>query len=471
MKNVKTLRSIFVPSVLLALAWLAPGTMAQTAEWTFLVYLDGDNNLEEAGIDDFLEMASVGSNADVKIVVQFDRISGYDSSYDDWTDTRRGIVNSGDVPDASWGSSIGEANMGDPATLVAFVEWGMQNYPASRYAVVLWDHGSGWRRREEPPPFKAVCWDDSSGGDSLRMQEVRTALQTIETNEQQPDLLGLDACLMAMVEVAYEIREHADVMVGSERSVPNDGWPYNNILGVLVGDPTMSAAELGAGIVLLYYASYGGSQTHSATDLPEVGSLASTVDSLAQTLIDKWNSDAGACVADAYSVMLAVATAVIEEAHGASWAGSHGLAIYFPENSGDFNSAYDGTTILFPADTHWEEFLLEFYASMTGSWVADARDQAQEYDVTGLGDYWHIDLYDFCDELIENASGVLWADFAYVGVEIGTFDQPYNTLGEAVAAASAGHTICIKPGSSAETLTINKELTLRAAGGTATIGD
>lgn len=31
-------------------------------EWTFMVYLDGDNNLEENAVDDFLEMASVGSH-------------------------------------------------------------------------------------------------------------------------------------------------------------------------------------------------------------------------------------------------------------------------------------------------------------------------------------------------------------------------------------------------------------------------
>ncbi len=43
------------------------------ADWTFMVYLDGDNNLESAAIDDFLEMAHVGSTAEVNIVAQFDR--------------------------------------------------------------------------------------------------------------------------------------------------------------------------------------------------------------------------------------------------------------------------------------------------------------------------------------------------------------------------------------------------------------
>jgi hypothetical protein len=42
-------------------------------EWTFMVYLDGDNNLEGAGIDDFMEMSSVSSTEGMNIVVQFDR--------------------------------------------------------------------------------------------------------------------------------------------------------------------------------------------------------------------------------------------------------------------------------------------------------------------------------------------------------------------------------------------------------------
>ena len=42
--------------------------------WTVMVYMDGDNDLEQAAIDDFLEMASV-NNPNVNIVVQFDRWS------------------------------------------------------------------------------------------------------------------------------------------------------------------------------------------------------------------------------------------------------------------------------------------------------------------------------------------------------------------------------------------------------------
>ena len=96
------------------------------ADWTVLVYLDGDNNLEEAGVADLNEMEIVGSSADVNILVQFDRIGGYDTSNGNWTDTRRGLV----VQDSSTSTigstltSIGEQNMGDPDVLTGFLEWG-----------------------------------------------------------------------------------------------------------------------------------------------------------------------------------------------------------------------------------------------------------------------------------------------------------------------------------------------------------
>ena len=56
---------------------------SNAADWTVLVYLDGDNNLEEDAIGDYAEMSSVGSNARLNIVVQFDRIA----SDEDWDDT------------------------------------------------------------------------------------------------------------------------------------------------------------------------------------------------------------------------------------------------------------------------------------------------------------------------------------------------------------------------------------------------
>ena len=47
------------------------------------------------------------------------------------------------------------------------------------------------------------------------------------------DVLAMDACLMTMIEVAWQVRGHASVLVGSEEEEPGDGWPYNTVLGDL----------------------------------------------------------------------------------------------------------------------------------------------------------------------------------------------------------------------------------------------
>ena len=199
---------------------------AEDAEWTVMVYLAADNNLESFGIDDFLEMSGVGSDGDVQIVVLLDRIPGEDSSYDNWTDARRGLVQPGDEPDSSWGQSVGEVNMGDPQTLIDFVEWSVQNYPATRYGLILWDHGNGWwpATARPAPVVKGIAYDDTSGSDGLAMSELRQALDTITATTGKLDLIGFDACLMAMVEVAYDLSGYASIMVASQNNEPGRGW-------------------------------------------------------------------------------------------------------------------------------------------------------------------------------------------------------------------------------------------------------
>ncbi|MCX7806940.1 MAG: clostripain-related cysteine peptidase, partial [Planctomycetota bacterium] len=131
-------------------------TSERRAAWTFMVYMGADNNLEWAGIEDFLEMASVGSTADVNIVVQFDRTPCFDTRYKNWSLANRFHIGAGMEPYpkcavADWGDGRGarEVNMGDPRNLTDFVKWAAENFPAERYALVLWNHGGGWRVRSE----------------------------------------------------------------------------------------------------------------------------------------------------------------------------------------------------------------------------------------------------------------------------------------------------------------------------------
>ncbi len=377
-----------------------------TADWTYMVYLDGDNNLESAAIGDFLEMSSVGSNSDVKIVVQMDRTSGYATTYDNWTDTRRFLVTPGMTPTVANGTSIGEVNMGDPATLVSFVQWAMGAYPADHYALVLWDHGSGWRHRAlDQPSVQGIAYDDTSGGDGLDMLDMRSALNTLTGGGAQPfDLIGLDACLMAMIEVDGQMRPYADVRVTSQETEPGDGWPYDTILGALVANPTMTTQTLGTTIVNNYYASYGNDETQSAVDLGAAyGTLSTAVDNFAAALIangaanaagiqaarnaaqefyyeyyiDLWDfaDRVQANVANtaidnaAQAVKVAVDAAVIHEQSGTYWPGANGISIYFPRTAGEYDARYDGGSgfLQFTAVTQWDEWIHTYYGLGPGT--------------------------------------------------------------------------------------------------------
>ena len=65
---------------------------------------------------------------------------------------------------------MGEANMASGQTLVDFVTWAMQSYPADKYVLILSDHGMGWpggwsdptcqRQQKQVYRFKPV-WETS----------------------------------------------------------------------------------------------------------------------------------------------------------------------------------------------------------------------------------------------------------------------------------------------------------------------
>lgn len=118
-------------------------------EWTVLVYLNADNDLETFGITDFNEMASVGSSDEVNIVVEMDRADGYSTSYGNWKDAHRFKIEKGMTPTTNNAiEHLGEINMGDPNELIKFIKWGQGNFPAKKYFLIIWDHGDGWRMRD-----------------------------------------------------------------------------------------------------------------------------------------------------------------------------------------------------------------------------------------------------------------------------------------------------------------------------------
>jgi len=244
--------------------------------WTIMVYIAGDNDLEPFAIRDLNEMEAVAGldAAGINVLVQADRAPGYDSSSGNWMDTRRAQIE----PDtnlsvvttlSSTATSIGEANMGAQSTLQSFIDWAAATAPAQRYALVIWDHGAG---------LPGAAYDDTSGGDRLTVSEIRAAVDasTVETF----DIIGFDACLMAMTEVAFSVRDLTHVFVASQELEPGDGWDYTGFLSALRATPGMSDVQLASSIVETYAASYAGQSniTLSAIATDRLGAVDTALD-------------------------------------------------------------------------------------------------------------------------------------------------------------------------------------------------
>jgi methionine-rich copper-binding protein CopC len=255
------------------------GTASSAADnWTIMVYMAGDNNLEDAAIADLNEMEAVALPASVNLVALLDRAPGYDTSNGNWTDTRSGAVvhDSSRTTIGSKLTSLGELDTGKSATLTNFINASVAANPASHFALIVWDHGGG---------LAGTCWDDSSGGDNLTLAEMREAVDASVVPKF--DLIGFDACLQGIVDQAWDLRDLADVMVASQELEPGDGWEYDKFLPGLAQNPDLSATDLANSIVTSYGQRYAGeaSITMSAVRTAALADLRGALDGFTSTAI------------------------------------------------------------------------------------------------------------------------------------------------------------------------------------------
>ena len=207
---------------------------ALRAKWTVMVYISGDNNLEDYVVSDIeTELAPTGSSTNVQVVALADRGPGYDTSYGDWQTTKlfhvtKGMTASSANAVADWG----ERNFGDKQTLIDFATWTKANYPADHYALYFWGHGWNWHPG-------CVMQDDTSI-DTLDMEEVKAALPSIGFI----DMVGFDGCNMASIEVQMLWRGHATALAHSQEWVGGEGIQYNLVLALLAVNPNMTADQV-----------------------------------------------------------------------------------------------------------------------------------------------------------------------------------------------------------------------------------
>lgn len=232
-------------------------------EWTIMLYQDADDEILEQDIMfDLNEAELIGSSDQVNIVSQADRYRGGFKGMGDWTSTKRFYITQ-DRTLRQIGSEeladLGEANMADGQTLVDFITWAVETYPARKYALIMSDHGAGWPGGwNDPKPGglgpDQVVVAQLFGVDGLWLMELDRALEQArsQTGIEQFDLIGFDACLMGQLEVFTMLAPHARYAIASQEVEPALGWAYASFLNELVQNPGMDGAELSQLVVQGY---------------------------------------------------------------------------------------------------------------------------------------------------------------------------------------------------------------------------
>ena len=147
-------------------------------------------------------------------------------------------------------------SMARPQTLADFIRWGAKNYPAKKYALVLWDHGSGSKT--------GLFIDELFDGDVMYLDELGAALRDSGVHLEA---VVFDACLMAGLETAYAISDSAEWMIASEEQVAGKGSAVRNWLQQLFIAPTFNGEWLGRWICDMTQIKYANEDEKQSLDL------------------------------------------------------------------------------------------------------------------------------------------------------------------------------------------------------------
>ena len=145
--------------------------------------------------------------------------------------------------------SLEYERMNDPEVLRSFIDYCVQNYPAEKYDLILWDHGGG------PTGGFGIDFFD---GKAMPFSQLLEALSDNEiiNNGDKFDFINFDACLMNYLEIVLPLIELTDYYMASPETIPSYGQQYKNWIEMLNNNPDENAYELGKQIVDDFYNFY-----------------------------------------------------------------------------------------------------------------------------------------------------------------------------------------------------------------------
>jgi len=113
---------------------------------------------------------------------------------------------------------------------------GDRELSAEQYFLILSDHGDGWHN--------GLLEDELNG---YHWMSTRQLQQALDAADEQMTMLGLDMCLEAQIEVAYQIRNTGPQILLASQYPETRNWPYHLVFQQLQSElGRMSLEGLGA---------------------------------------------------------------------------------------------------------------------------------------------------------------------------------------------------------------------------------
>lgn len=292
----------------------------QKKDWTIMIYIAADNDLRNFAIRNLKQMASIGSNENINIIVHLDiKLSGNNKV------TKRYYIQKDKILHLNADDQATQRmDSGNPETLVSFVNYSVNEFPANNFGLILWDHGTGaldpkrgriikladlFRFNSDinkvevdrsvgffdlinsyAPEERGICWDDTTGN-YLTIPDLDLALNKIFTGvlkNKKLAFIGFDACLMQMIEVINIAKKYADIMIASQEVILGTGWNYVEVLKPFLAK-TMHTEELAKHIISTYKSTYDtitNDYTLSALKLKDFSLIEDNVNHVSKLLIE-----------------------------------------------------------------------------------------------------------------------------------------------------------------------------------------
>lgn len=267
--------------------------MGEENTWTIFVYLCGSDLETDLGLasGDLQEMIDGSKGSCVRYVVMTGGSLEWQNTVVDSSVLQIHLIEDGCIEQVN--ATDEYHYMNDPNVLRSFLSWGVENYPADKMGVVVWDHGGG--------SIGGVCidqWfrealDEGTLGSSADLSTTLTLPQVADAVSQvydemtdQFEFIGFDACLMGTLENAFILSPYARYMYASEESEPGYGWDYVAIGQAIGATGEIGGADLGVVVCDSFYEScqevnQAGNATLSCIDLSKMNDLAIAFDSFA----------------------------------------------------------------------------------------------------------------------------------------------------------------------------------------------